>query len=74
MVVTDGIRPTLAGVLLGLAIGRLMTTLVFGVTRYDAATLSAVATILTLVGAVASLVPAYRATKIDPLMALRDDR
>jgi putative ABC transport system permease protein len=78
MVVTDGIRPTLAGVLLGLAsalaLGRLMTTLVFGVTPYDAATLSAVATILTLVGAVASLVPAYRATKIDPLMALRDDR
>jgi putative ABC transport system permease protein len=79
MVVTDGIRPTLAGVLLGLAsalaLGRLMTTLVFGVTPpYDAGTLSAVATILTLVGAVASLVPAYRATKIDPLLALRDDR
>jgi putative ABC transport system permease protein len=78
MVVVEGIKPTLLGVVLGvagaLALGRLISTMIFGVTAHDTATLATVATIITLVGAVASLVPAYRATRIDPLLALRDEQ
>jgi len=50
-----------------------MTALVFGVTPHDAATLSSVAVILTLCAATATLLPAYRATRVDPVVALRDE-
>jgi putative ABC transport system permease protein len=77
MVVVEGARPTLLGVACGvvsaLALGRLISALVFGVSPHDGATLTAVAGILTLVGVIASLVPAYRATRIDPAVALRDE-
>jgi ABC-type antimicrobial peptide transport system permease subunit len=77
MVVADGIRPTLVGVGLGvlsaLALGQLISTMVFGVAPNDLTTLTSVAAIMTLVGVIASLAPAYRATRIDPLVALRDE-
>jgi ABC-type antimicrobial peptide transport system permease subunit len=77
MIVVDGIKPTATGVVVGvasaLAMGRLIATLIFGVTPHDTLTLVAVATILTIVGAVASLMPAYRATRVDPLTALRQE-
>jgi len=77
MVVIEGLKPALCGVALGLvsalALGRLMTALVFGVTPHDAATLSSVSIILTLCAAMATLLPAYRATRVDPVVALRDE-
>jgi ABC-type antimicrobial peptide transport system permease subunit len=77
MVVGEGLKPTIWGVVLGvvsaLALGRLISAMVFGVSPHDAATLTAVAVILTFVGITASLVPAYRATRIDPAVALRDE-
>jgi putative ABC transport system permease protein len=77
MIVVEGIKPTATGVVVGvasaLAMGRLIATLIFGVTPHDTLTLAAVATILTIVGAVASLMPAYRATRVDPLTALRQE-
>ena len=77
MVVLEGLKPTLWGVAIGvasaLALGRLMSALIFGVTAHDEATLAAVATIITLVGAAASLVPGYRAARVDPMVALRDE-
>ena len=77
MVVSEGLKPTIWGVVCGvvsaLALGRLISAMVFGVSPHDAATLTAVAVILTLVGITASLVPAYRATRIDPAVALRDE-
>jgi hypothetical protein len=73
----EGLKPTFVGVALGvvsaLALGRLMSALVFGITPHDAVTLSAVATIIALVGATATLLPAYRATRVDPVVALRDE-
>jgi putative ABC transport system permease protein len=76
MIVIEGITPTLIGVALGLAsalaLGGVMSTLVFGVTARDGTTLAAVAIIIILVGLAASLLPAYRATRVDPLIALRD--
>jgi predicted permease len=77
MVVGEGLKPTIWGVVFGvvsaLALGRLISAMVFGVSPHDAATLTAVAVILTFVGITASLGPAYRATRIDPAIALRDE-
>ena len=75
MVVLDGLKPTLAGVVLGLvlaaALVRVMETLLFGVSAHDPGTFSLVAAIVVVVGLVATLVPAWRATRVDPIVTLR---
>jgi ABC-type antimicrobial peptide transport system permease subunit len=67
--------PVLAGIAAGtiaaLASARVLETLVFGVSASDPVTLTAVAAALALVALVATLVPAYRALRLDPLKALR---
>ena len=77
MIVVEGLKPTLAGVGLGLlmaaALVRVMETLLFGVSRYDPGTFSAVALLMLAVGIVATLVPAYRATRVDPIVTLRSE-
>lgn len=50
-----------------------MTTLLFGVDPHDPWTFSGVAAIMLAVGAVASLVPAWRATRVDPIVTLRSE-
>ena len=75
LVVVEGLKPTLIGVALGLALAaalvRVMTTLLYGVSQHDPGTFSAVAAIMLGVGIVATLVPAYRATRVDPIVTLR---
>ena len=75
MIVIEGMRPTLAGLALGVvaaaALGRVLTTLIFGVTARDLATFVSVSAIVIAVGFVASLLPGYRATRVDPMQALR---
>jgi len=77
LVVRHGMLLTLLGALLGLtasfALTRLMRTLLFGVSANDPLTFIAVALLLSLVALLAALVPARRATKVDPLTALRHD-
>ena len=77
MVVLDGLRPTLLGVAIGLAgalaLGRVVSSLIYGVKATDVLTFSAVSAILLLVGLVASLLPAWRATRIEPIRTLRDE-
>jgi len=59
------------GMVGALAVTRYMTTLLFGVKPIDVITFAGVALVLIAVAAIASLVPARRAAKIDPLVALR---
>jgi predicted lysophospholipase L1 biosynthesis ABC-type transport system permease subunit len=76
-VVLDGLRPTLIGIGIGtaaaIALGRVLATLIYGVQTTDPSTYTAVATLLVGVGFVASIIPAYRATLIDPIRTLRDE-
>ena len=75
LVIVDGMAPALAGIAVGtiaaLASAKVMETLVFGVSASDSLTLVAVATTLAFVALTASLVPAYRALRLDPVKALR---
>jgi ABC-type antimicrobial peptide transport system permease subunit len=75
LVIRDGLKLVLIGVGVGLAgallLTRLMTTLLFGVTATDAVTYITVAFTLIIVALIACTIPARRATKVDPLIALR---
>jgi ABC-type antimicrobial peptide transport system permease subunit len=75
LVVLQGFRLALAGVAVGIAgayfLTRLMTTLLFHVSATDPATFVSVALLFLLVALAASYVPARRATRIDPMAALR---
>jgi len=75
MVIGQGMRLALLGVALGLgaslALTQLMKRLLFGVTAADPLTYGALALLLTLVALLACFVPARRATKVDPIIALR---
>ena len=77
MVVSEGIRMAGIGIVLGavaaLVAARSLRTLVFGVATTDVATYGAVAAILTVVALAASYIPARRASRVDPLVALRSD-
>lgn len=61
------------GLVIALALSRLMTSLLFGVTPTDASTFVMVSAFVLLVALVACYLPARRATKIDPLVALREE-
>jgi predicted permease len=59
------------GVVASLAISRLLTSLLFGISATDPLTFIGVAALLSLVALAASFIPAYRATRVDPITALR---
>jgi putative ABC transport system permease protein len=74
-VIGQGLTPVLLGLGVGIigALGftRVLSSLLFGVTPTDLLTFSVVSLILTGVAAVASYIPAWRAMKVDPTVALR---
>jgi putative ABC transport system permease protein len=66
-----------AGIIAGLAgalvLTRVMASLLFGVSTTDALTFCGVAAFLAATALLASYVPAWRATRVDPLIALREE-
>ena len=77
MVLGQGMTLTAAGVVLGivaaLALGRLLASMLFGVAAYDPATFATVCALLLAVTLLACGAPARRATRVDPIEALRDE-
>src|SRR5437867_12763773 len=77
MVVLEGMKPTALGLVIGLAgslaLAPALASLIYGVRPTDAATFAAVTALLAGVGFLASLVPGYRATRVDPIITLRDE-
>ena len=77
LVMGQGMKLVFVGVALGLvtslALTRTMKTLLFGVSATDPVTFAAIALLLTVVALQACWIPAWRATKVDPLVALRHE-
>src|SRR6267142_1768991 len=77
MVVADGMKPILLGVVIGLAaafaLSRVVSSLIFGVRATDPLTFAAVALLLLAVGILATVFPAYRAARVEPIRILREE-
>jgi predicted permease len=77
LVLNQGLRMTALGLAIGLgialAVTRVMRSLLLDVSATDLPTIAGVAAVLTAVALAASFLPAYRATTIDPILAIRHD-
>jgi ABC-type antimicrobial peptide transport system permease subunit len=77
LVLGQSLRLTLSGILAGLLgsgfLTRFLATLLFDTRTTDPLTFAAVALILAIVAVAASLIPAWRATAVDPMTALRQE-
>jgi ABC-type antimicrobial peptide transport system permease subunit len=77
MVLRDGAKMALAGVVIGLGVAlgltRLIASMLFGISAHDPITVGAVVSLLTVVAFAACYIPARRATRVDPMAALRND-
>jgi len=77
LVITQGMRMVLLGLLLGLVgsvgVGRALQSMLFDVGAFDPWTFALVSLGLAAVALLACLIPARRATRVDPVVALRSD-
>jgi putative ABC transport system permease protein len=77
LIVSEGLRLSVAGMIAGfagaLAVTRLMTSMLVGVTAADPLTFVAIASLFSVIAAVASWIPARRASRLDPMAAIREE-
>ena len=77
LVLTQGLRLTTTGLALGLLLalllGRVMRTLLYGISPTDLTTFAVVSVVTLIIALAASLLPAHRASRADPIRALRTD-
>jgi predicted permease len=77
LVMRDGMRPTLIGAIIGLIgaliFGRLLVHLIYGVRASDPLTFLVVSLFLMAIAVIACIAPAWRATRVDPMKALREE-
>jgi putative ABC transport system permease protein len=75
MVIVQGLKLAISGVVVGvlssLALGRILSGFLYGVSPTDPMTILGVAVLLIFVALLASYLPARRATRVDPMVALR---
>ncbi|HZD49059.1 MAG TPA: ABC transporter permease [Silvibacterium sp.] len=76
-VIMQGMKPTLVGIGIGLiaafALGRVASVVIYGVSSRDFTTFVSATVLIVLVSFAASLIPALRATRVDPLTVLREE-
>jgi len=77
LVVIEGMKPTVLGLAIGiigaLVLGHLLSSMIYGVKSTDLLTFISVSIGLLCVGLLASIIPAYRATRVEPVKTLRDE-
>jgi putative ABC transport system permease protein len=77
LIVSEGMKPALIGVVIGLAgalaLGRVLASLIYGISATDPLTFTAVGALLCFVALLASTIPALRAARIEPVRALREE-
>jgi len=77
LIVSEGLRLSVAGMIVGfagaLAVTRLMTSMLVGVNAADPLTFVAIAFLFSLIAAIASWIPARRASRLDPMAAIREE-
>ncbi|MCA1586656.1 MAG: FtsX-like permease family protein, partial [Acidobacteria bacterium] len=77
MIVVQGMRPVAIGIVIGctaaLGLGRILASMLFDIQAVDLATFSAAVSVLAAAALMATILPARRALRIDPMKALRDE-
>jgi ABC-type antimicrobial peptide transport system permease subunit len=77
LIIQQGMLPVAVGLAVGLAaalmLARLLTGIIYGVSAHDPVTLAIVTGVLAISALIGTLVPARRAARIDPLIAIRGD-
>jgi ABC-type antimicrobial peptide transport system permease subunit len=77
LIMKNGLMLVLAGIVIGigsaLGLTRFLATLLFGVEPTDTVTFVVVSAVFFVIAMIAALIPSLRATRVDPLIALRDE-
>ncbi len=77
LIIAQGMKPTLIGIGIGLAaafaLGRVAASVIYGVSARDLSTFASATLLIVLISFAASLIPALRATRVDPLKVLHEE-